>query len=71
MGHRFIFCSRRLGIKRGLTKSELFRELESRGQDYTNIQRGLNLCGMVEFAKYRPNDEDFGEIVRIAMGVIK
>ena len=38
---------------------------------YSDTQKCLNLCGLVEFAKYKANKEDFDEIVKLAEDVIK
>ncbi len=68
---RFYF-SHKLGIKRELLNSELMNALKGRTdtETYSKVNKCLDLCGMVEFAKYRANREDFDKIVEIAKGLI-
>ena len=67
----FIFDNK-LDIKRELLNSELMNALKGRADADTcsKVNECLDLCGMVEFAKYKTNREDFGKIVEIAKGVI-
>ena len=68
---RFYF-SHKLGIKRELLNSELMNALKGRTdtETYSKVNKCLDLCGMVEFAKYRANREDFDKIVAMAKGLI-
>jgi len=68
---RFYF-SHKLGIKRELLNSELMNALKGRTdtETYSKVNKCLDLCGMVEFAKYRANREDFDKIVEMAKGLI-
>lgn len=68
---RFYF-SYKLDIKRELLNSELMNALKGRADADTcsKVNECLDLCGMVEFAKYKTNWEDFGKIVEMAKGVI-
>ena len=68
---RFYF-SHKLGIKRELLNTELMNALKGRTdtETYSKVNKCLDLCGMVEFAKYRANREDFDKIVEMAKGLI-
>jgi len=68
---RFYF-SYKLDIKRELLNSELMNALKGKADADTcsKIKECLDLCGMVEFAKYKSNQNDFGKIVEMAKGVI-
>jgi len=68
---RFYF-SHKLGIKRELLNSELMNALKGRTdtETYSKVNKCLDLCGMVEFAKYRANREDFDKIVAMAKELI-
>ena len=65
------YFSHRLGMKKELTASELVQHLRRAKFKYANVQKCLNLCALVEFAKYVPNKEDFEEIVALAEREIK
>lgn len=64
------YYSMKLETKRELDASELLSLLKSRGFDYSAPQKCLNLCGMVEFARYKANKEDFKEIIKLAEEII-
>ena len=67
---RFYF-SYRLKINKELTGAELLgimKKEKIKGQN--DAQKCLSLCGLVEFAKYKANKNDFGEIIRIAKRII-
>ena len=68
---RFYF-SHKLGIKRELLNTELMNALKGRTdtETYSKVNKCLDLCGMVEFAKYRANREDFDKIVAMAKELI-
>lgn len=68
---RFYF-SYKLGIERELLNSELMNALKGKADADTcsKVNECLDLCGMVEFAKYKTNREDFGKLVEMAKGVI-
>ena len=57
---RFYF-SYKLGIKNELLNSELVKALKGKADAGTRskVNECLNLCGMVEFAKYKSNQNDF------------
>ena len=68
---RFYF-SYKLGIERELLNSELMNALKGKADAGTcsRVNECLDLCGMVEFAKYKTNQDDFNKIVEIAKGLI-
>jgi len=65
---RFYF-SNKLNLKKEVTNYELLKVLErdDKGKD---VKRCLDLCALVEFAKYRANREDFDEIILSAERII-
>ncbi len=67
---RFYF-SHALGIKRELMNSELMEILKrEKIEKYNDVQKCLNLCSLVEFAKYKPNRNDFYEIIKLTRSII-
>lgn len=68
---RFYFAQK-FGIKKELLNTELNTILCGKGDEntYSNVKECLDLCGMVEFAKYKANKDDFGKIVTMAKAVI-
>lgn len=59
---RFYFSHRLVGLNgREITNTALLAALNS-GKLHSDVQECLSMCGMVEFAKYEPNAEDFGKI---------
>jgi len=68
---RFYFAQK-FGIKKELLNTELNTILCGKGDEntYSDVKECLDLCGMVEFAKYKANKDDFGKIVTMAKAVI-
>jgi hypothetical protein len=68
---RFYFAQK-FSIKKELLNTELITILSGKEDTntYSNVKECLDLCGMVEFAKYRANSDDFGKIVAMAKAVI-
>ncbi len=68
---RFYFAQK-FGIKKELLNTELNTILSGKEDTntYSNVKECLDLCGMVEFAKYKANKDDFGKIVTMAKAVI-
>jgi len=68
---RFYFAQK-FSIKKELLNTELITILSGKGDEntYSNVKECLDLCGMVEFAKYKANSDDFGKIVTMAKAVI-
>src|SRR3989338_1379342 len=65
------FYSHKLGIRIELTNSELIKHLKKEKISHEDTQKCLNLCSMVEFAKYQANDEDFNQIISTSESMIK
>lgn len=68
-GIRFYY-SYKLGLKREMTNTDLIKYLKKNKVSYQKTQKCLNLCSLVEFAKYTANKKDFDEIVKLAEKVI-
>jgi HEPN domain-containing protein len=67
---RFYF-SHKLGLNKEVGNTELLGILKkTRAKEYPEIRKCLNLCSLVEFAKYRPDRKDFSEAVRIARKIL-
>jgi hypothetical protein len=61
------YYSFELGERKDITQTELLDLLKKKRNDkYPQVQKCLSLCGLVEFAKYKANKEDFSEIIEIA-----
>ena len=65
------YYSHKLNIKTELTNYELIKQLKKSKIRYAKTQTALNLCGLVEFAKYKPNEKDFHQIISIAEKIIQ
>jgi len=61
-----LYFSYKYGSGKEITSTEAIKLLKSKKKPFTNVQKCLNLCGLVEFAKYKPNKKDFDDIVRRA-----
>jgi len=61
----------KLETKKDITGFELVKLLKSKKINYTETQTCLNLCGLVEFAKYTPNKKDFDKIIDIAENIVQ
>jgi hypothetical protein len=60
-----------LGERKDITQTELLDLLKKKRNDrYSLVQKCLSLCGLVEFAKYKANKEDFSEIIKIAREIV-
>ncbi len=67
---RYYFSSR-LGLKRELIDVELLDILQGMGlSEYSDVRECLNLCSLVEFAKYKPNKKDFMDLIDTAEKVV-
>ncbi len=68
---RFYF-SYKFNIKKELTSAEVLSYLRRHGNTcYKEARKCLNLCDLVEFAKYKTNKEDFEKIIKKAISLIK
>ncbi|MFH1064373.1 MAG: hypothetical protein V1729_04795 [Candidatus Woesearchaeota archaeon] len=61
-----LFYSHKYGYRKELTNSQTIDVLKKHNIGHKEVQKCLNMCGMVEFAKYSANKKDFSEIVKIA-----
>ncbi len=68
---RFYFAQK-FGTKKELLNTELVTLLSGKGDANTasKVKECLDICGMVEFAKYKANSDDFGKIVTMAKAII-
>jgi len=58
------YYSQNMGIYKEMTNLELLGIMrESKSNAYSQVKDWLLLCGSVEYAKYRFNDDDFGIIL--------
>ena len=64
------YYSYKLNLKTELTNFELIKLLKRNKISYAETQKCLNLCSLVEFAKYIANQADFDEIINSAEKVI-
>ena len=62
---RFYF-SYKYELKKELTNTELLRYMKKNKIRFSEVQKCLNLCGLVEFAKYHTNVKDFKELLKLA-----
>ncbi|MBD3164562.1 hypothetical protein GF323_05130 [Candidatus Woesearchaeota archaeon] len=60
----------KLGLKKEFTNSELIACLKKHRIKYAHTQKCLNLCSLVEFAKYKANKGEFDEIMSLAEKII-
>jgi HEPN domain-containing protein len=66
-----IYYSYKLGVKKEITSTELIDLLKKNKIDFLETQKCLNMCNLVEFARYEPIKKDFDEIIRLAEKSIK
>ncbi|MEA3254550.1 MAG: hypothetical protein U9Q22_01815 [Candidatus Altiarchaeota archaeon] len=66
---RFYF-SHKLGVGKERVNTELLDLLNRRGIDAREVRDCLNLCSLVEFAKYKTNKNDLEEIIKHARNLI-
>jgi hypothetical protein len=65
------YYSYKLGTYKEFTSYETIKLLRQNKLDYKSCQECLDLCGLVEFAKYEPNKKDFDKIISIAQKLIE
>jgi len=61
-----LYYSYKFDVGKELTATDTLWLLKKHKQPHTNAQKCLNLCGLVEFAKYQPNKRDFNAIINLA-----
>ncbi|MCK5698366.1 MAG: hypothetical protein KAH93_00825 [Candidatus Aenigmarchaeota archaeon] len=66
---KYVICSE----KEELTTSEIIKYAKGKeNNDYVNdLRECFTLCDLVKFAKYRPNDKDFGKVIALAKACVK
>jgi len=64
------FYSYKIGSKIQITNSDLINLLKKNKIPYDKTQKCLNLCGLVEFAKYQANKKDFDKIAELGEKII-
>ena len=64
------YYSYKLDIKTELTNYELIKHLKKKKIKFDSTKKCLNLCGLVEFAKYKTNKKDFMDIARLCENLI-
>jgi hypothetical protein len=65
-----LFLSYENGLKKELTNDEMIQFYKKNKKETKKLKEFLDLCCLVEFAKYKANDEDFCEIIRFAEKII-
>ncbi len=65
-----LFYTHKLGYKKELTNSQTINVLKKNKIHHNETQKCLNMCGMVEFAKYEANRKDFLEIIKTAENIV-
>jgi len=65
-----LFLSYHHGLKKEMTNDELIRFLKQNHHTHDHIKQCLDLCSLVEFAKYSANESDFSTIVDITHRII-
>lgn len=66
-----IYYSYKHGLNKEITNTEIIRFLRRKRFPYEQTQKCLNLCAMVEFAKYRANKQDFDNIIELGEEIIR
>jgi hypothetical protein len=66
-----LYCSYKADLNCEMTNSELVKNMKKKRIKHEDVQKCLNLCSLVEFAKYQANKKDFDEIIERAEKVIK
>ena len=64
------FHSYKHGTRTELTSTDTISLLKKKKVAWKNTRKALNLANMVEFAKYKPNRKDFGQILKLARNEI-
>jgi len=68
-GVRFFFIHK-LNLNKELTNNDLIKNLQNKKIKPTDARKCLNLCSLVEFAKYKANKKDFTEIMIRARKIV-
>jgi len=65
-----LFLSYYHGVKDEMTNVEMIRYLKKLKKPHDHIKQCLDLCSLVEFAKYAENESDFSKIIQVTSEVI-
>lgn len=65
-----IFYAYEYCLNKEITNDELIMFLKTKQLKYKSIKECCDLCSLVEFAKYKPNEKDFNEIIKKIKEVI-
>jgi len=66
-----LYLARQSGFEGELTAKELIRYLRKERKDWKRPKECLDMCAMVEFAKYKPNKKDFDRIMKIGREIVR
>lgn len=66
-----LYLSHHHSLKKEITNDEIIKYLKSKNQNTKLLKETLDLCSLVEFAKYSPNKSDFNKITTFAEKLIK
>ena len=58
------YYSNKLGLLKEMTAYDTIKKLKELKAGYKDARDSLNLCSLVEFAKYKPNEKDFNKIIK-------
>ena len=66
----WLFLSYFHDVKEEMTNDEMIRYLKNLNKPSDHIKQCLDLCSLVEFAKYSANESDFSKIIQLTTKVI-
>lgn len=66
-----LFLNHKNKLTKETTNDEILQHLKEKNEDTSKIKNILDLCSLVEFAKYKPNKNDFNKITDFAEKLIK
>lgn len=66
-----LYLSYKYDMKKETTNDNIIEVLKKENKDVKNIKKCFDLCSLVEFAKYKSNKKDFGDIVKIAKDYVE
>lgn len=66
-----LFYSYKLKLKKEITSAVLVKYMKGKKLAFKDVLDCLNMCALVEFAKYSPNKSDFEKIISLAESSIK
>ncbi len=66
-----LFLNHKHNLKKETTNDEILQHLKEKNENNSKLKNILDLCSLVEFAKYKPNKKDFDNITNFAERLIK